>query len=141
MGSGYQASPCYKLPNFNFFFFFNLPNSKKTKCQDGRVQDQAELPRGLRGVDQQADQHGILCFVRLSFHEFLVQPGRPSPPPWSGELHLKPWRPLSSWKRRSTRASSTSTRWLETRATATFVTSLSLSTSLSRWKASRQSAT
>merc|ERR550532_1279234 len=78
--SGYQASRCYKLPNFNFFFFFNLPNSKKTKCQDGRVQDQAELPRGLRGVDQQADQHGILCFVRLSFHEFLVQPGRPSPP-------------------------------------------------------------
>merc|ERR1712126_185963 len=34
--------------------------------QDGRVQDQAELPRGLRGVDQQADQHGILCLVRLS---------------------------------------------------------------------------
>merc|ERR1712037_999527 len=40
----------------------------------------SELPRGLRGVDQQADQHGILCLVRLSFHEFLVQPGRPSPP-------------------------------------------------------------
>merc|ERR1712051_452929 len=77
--SGDQASRCYKLPNFNFFFFFNLPNSTKTKCQDGRVQDQAELPRGLRGVDQQADQHGILCLVRLSFHEFLVQPGRPSP--------------------------------------------------------------
>merc|ERR1712126_239202 len=34
--------------------------------QDGRVKDQAELPRGLRGVDQQADQHGILCLVRLS---------------------------------------------------------------------------
>merc|ERR1712133_350403 len=48
--------------------------------QDGRVKDQAELPRGLRGVDQQADQHGILCLVRLSFHEFLVQPGRSSPP-------------------------------------------------------------
>merc|ERR1712007_308732 len=43
--------------------------------------------------------------------------------------------------RRSTRASSTCTRWPETRATATFVTSLSLSTSLSRWKASRPSAT
>merc|ERR1712210_285545 len=27
--SGYQASRCYKLPNFNFFFF-NLPTSKKT---------------------------------------------------------------------------------------------------------------
>merc|ERR1712126_616676 len=48
--------------------------------QDGRVQDQAELPRGLRGVDQQADQHGILCLVCLSFYEFLVQPGRSSPP-------------------------------------------------------------
>merc|ERR1711971_730702 len=69
-------------PNFfNFFFFFNLPlNSKKNNCQDGRVQDRAELPRGLRGLDQQADQHGILCLVRLSFHEFLLQPGRPSPP-------------------------------------------------------------
>merc|ERR1712172_110219 len=69
-------------PNFfNFFFFFNLPlNSKKNNCQDGRVQDQTELPRGLRGVDQQADQHGILCLVRLSFHELLLQPGRSSPP-------------------------------------------------------------
>merc|ERR1712172_369078 len=68
-------------PNFFNFFFFNLPlNSKKNNCRDGRVQDQAELPRGLRGLDQQADQHGILCLVCLSFHEFLLQPGRPSPP-------------------------------------------------------------
>merc|ERR1711936_1256487 len=66
-------------PNFNFFFF-NLPNSNNNNCRDGRVKDQAELPRGLRGVDQQADQHGILCLVRLSFHEFLLQPGRSSPP-------------------------------------------------------------
>merc|ERR1711953_407747 len=51
-------------PNFSF----NLPNSKNN-CQDGRVQDQTELPRGLRGVYQQADQHGILCLVRLSLHE------------------------------------------------------------------------
>merc|ERR1712037_20349 len=57
-------------PNFSF----NLPNSKNN-CQDGRVQDQTELPRGLRGVDQQADQHGILCLVRLSLHELLLQPG------------------------------------------------------------------
>merc|ERR1712037_428953 len=41
-------------PNFSF----NLPNSKNN-CQDGRVQDQTELPRGLRGGDQQADQHGM----------------------------------------------------------------------------------
>merc|ERR1711874_418761 len=59
--------------------FFNLPNSKNN-CQDGRVQDQTELPRGLRGVDQQADQHGILCLVRLSLHEVDGVPdqeGRP----------------------------------------------------------------
>merc|ERR1711936_611952 len=67
-----------KLPNFNFFFKSTPP--KLHEEQDGRVKDQAELPRGLRGVDQQADQHGILCLVRLSFHEFLVQPGRSSPP-------------------------------------------------------------
>merc|ERR1712121_353113 len=124
--------------------------------QDGRVKDQAELPRGLRGVDQQADQHGILCLVRLSFHEFLVQPGRSSPPrirwtfqdgvrggarPWNGEHHLKPWRLLSSWRRRSTRAFSTCTRWPGIRATVTSATSLSLSTSASRYKASRRSAT
>merc|ERR1712032_438041 len=139
-------------PNFNFFFF-NLPNSNNNNCRDGRVKDQAELPRGLRGVDQQADQHGILCLVRLSFHEFLLQPGRPSVaeelssrtspsrPPWSGELHLKPWRPLSSWRRRSTRACSTCTRWPETRVTVTSATSLSLSTSESRWRASRPSGT
>merc|ERR1711970_1457015 len=132
-------------PNFNFFS--NLPNSKNNDCQDGRVQDQAELPRGLRGIDQQADQHGILCLVRLSFHELLLQPGElssrtlPSRPPWNGELHLKPWRPLSSWRRRSTRACSTCTRWPETRATDTSATSSSLSTWESRLKASRPSGT
>merc|ERR1711910_276525 len=35
----------------------------------------------------------------------------PSQPPWNGERHLRPWRPLSSWRRRSTRAFSTCTRW------------------------------
>merc|ERR1711862_371948 len=67
-------------PNFNFFFFQIHTNPKLHEEQDGRVKDQAELPRGLRGVDQQADQHGILCLVRLSFYELLVQPGRSSPP-------------------------------------------------------------
>merc|ERR1712212_802621 len=116
--------------NFNFFFF-NLPNSNNNNCRDGRVKDQAELPRGLRGVDQQADQHVILCPVRLSFHEFLLQPGRPSPP----------WSPLWSWRRRSTRACSTCTRWPETRAMDTSATSSSLSTLESRWRASRPSGT
>merc|ERR1711997_1282600 len=112
-------------PNFSF----NLPNSKNN-CQDGRVQDQTELPRGLRGIDQQADQHGILCLVRLSLHELLLQPGRPSPP----RLRL-------SSRRRSTRAFSTCTRWPEIRATDISATSLSPSTWQSRWRASRPSAT
>merc|ERR1711974_567309 len=48
--------------------------------------------------------------------------------------------PLLSWRRRSTRAFSTCTRWPEIRATATSATSLSPSTSESRWKASSPSA-
>merc|ERR1712180_286289 len=52
------------------FSFLQLPQLQdQPTCQDGRVQDQAELPRRLRGVDQQADQHGILCLLRLSLHE------------------------------------------------------------------------
>merc|ERR1712045_118501 len=121
-------------------FFFNLPNSKNN-CQDGRVQDQTELPRGLRGADQQADQHGILCLVRLSLHELLLQPRRPSPPPWIGGLRLKPWKLRLSSRRRSTRAFSTCTRWPEIRATDISATSLSPSTWQSRWRASRLSAT
>merc|ERR1711974_588492 len=77
-------------------FFFNLPNSKNN-CQDGRVQDQTELPRGLRGVDQQADQHGILCLVRLSLHELLLQPGRPSPPRLRCTLQEGVRRGARSW--------------------------------------------
>merc|ERR1712110_1046433 len=116
-------------PNFSF----NLPNSKNN-CQDGRVQDQTELPRGLRGVDQQADQHGILCLVRLSLHELLLQP-------WIGGLRLKPWKLRLSSRRRSTRAFSTCTRWPEIMATDISATSLSPSTWQSRWRASRPSAT
>merc|ERR1711902_378031 len=134
--------------------------------QDGRVKDQAELPRGLRGVDQQVDQHGILCLVRLSFYEFLVQPGRSSPPRiccsfqervWGG---TRPWHEADGIRQRgaeglSSRTSpsqppwsgelrlrrwrlpSTCTRWPEIRATAIFATSSSPSTSTSRWRGSR----
>merc|ERR1711997_1147748 len=77
-------------------FFYNLPNSKND-CQDGRVQDQTELPRGLRGVDQQADQHGILCLVRLPLHELLLQPGRPSPPWIRCSLQDGVWRGARPW--------------------------------------------
>merc|ERR1711971_2718 len=139
--SGYQAPPCYnKLSKLLQLLLLQPPKLQQNNnnCRDGRVQDQAELPRGLRGLDQQADQHGILCLVRLSFHEFLLQPGRPL---WNGEPHLKPWKPLLSWKRRSTRAFSTCTRWPETRATDTSATSSSPSTWASRWRASRPSGT
>merc|ERR1711953_413939 len=124
-------------PNFSF----NLPNSKNN-FQDGRVQDQTELPRGLRGVDQQADQHGILCRVRLS----LRRGARPwheadGVPPWIGGLRLKPWKLRLSSRRRSTRAFSTCTRWPEIRATDISATSLNPSTWQSRWRASRPSVT
>merc|ERR1711970_1588287 len=141
----------------NFKFFSNLPNSKNNNCQDGRVQDQAELPRGLRGIDQQADQHGILCLVRLSFHELLLQPGRSSPPRICSTLQdgvrggACPWHEADGIPDQERRKSclpghrqanhhgmgiSTCTRWPEIRATATSATSLSPSTSESRWKAS-----
>ena len=44
------------------------PKQQVNPSQDGHVQDQAELPRRLRGFDQQADQHGILRLLRLSLH-------------------------------------------------------------------------
>merc|ERR1712083_795669 len=120
MGATPRAGSRLLLATTTPNFFFNLPNSKNN-CQDGRVQDQTELPRGLRGVDQQADQHGILCLVRLSLHE----------------LRLKPWKLRLSSRRRSTRAFSTCTRWPEIRATDISATSLSPSTWPSRWRASR----
>merc|ERR1712212_848584 len=64
--------------NFNFFFF-NLPNSDNNSCRDGRVKDQAELPRRLRGVDQQADQHGVLRLLCLSLYVVLLLKRRPGP--------------------------------------------------------------
>merc|ERR1712107_450520 len=63
--------------NFKLFLSSTSQLQDQPTCQDGRVQDQTELPRGLRCVDQQADQHGILCLVRLSLHELLLQPRRP----------------------------------------------------------------
>merc|ERR1712037_836457 len=70
--SGYQASRCYKLLNFNFFFFFNLPNSKKTKCQDGRVQDQAELPRGCEAlINKQINMEFYASYVYLSMSSWF----------------------------------------------------------------------
>merc|ERR1712112_141435 len=80
----------------NFFFSKSTP-PKLHEEQDGRVQDQAELPRGLRGVDQQADQHGILCLVRLSFYEFLVQPGRSSPPRICCSFQERVWGGTRPW--------------------------------------------
>merc|ERR1712211_138106 len=58
--------------NFKLFLSSTSQLQDQPTCQDGRVPDQAELPRGLRGVDQQADQHGILCpYVYLSMSSFF----------------------------------------------------------------------
>merc|ERR1711972_242532 len=72
--------------NFKLFLSSTSQLQDQPTCQDGRVQDQAKLPRGLRGVDQQADQHGILCLLRLSLYELLLQPRRPSPAWFRGSL-------------------------------------------------------
>merc|ERR1712107_589218 len=72
--------------NFKLFLSSTPQLQDQPTCQDGHVQDQAELPRGLRGVDQQADQHGILCLLRLSLHELLLQLRRPSAPWFRGTL-------------------------------------------------------
>merc|ERR1712107_598352 len=71
--------------NFKLFLSSTPQLQDQPTCQDGHVQYQAELPRGLLGVDQQADQHGILC-LRLSLHELLLQPRRPSPAWFRGSL-------------------------------------------------------
>merc|ERR1712012_792840 len=72
--------------NFKLFLSSTPQLQDQPTYQDGHVQDQAELPRGLRGVDQQADQHGILGLLRLSLHELLLQPRRPSPARFRGSL-------------------------------------------------------
>merc|ERR1712107_917683 len=72
--------------NFKLFLSSTPQLQDQPTCQDGHVQDQAELPRGLRGADQQADQHGILRLLRLSLHELLLQPRRPSAPWFRGTL-------------------------------------------------------
>merc|ERR1712211_183897 len=72
--------------NFKLFLSSTPQLQDQPTCQDGHVQDQAELPRGLLGVDQQADQHGILCLLRLSLHDLFLQPRRPSPAWFRGSL-------------------------------------------------------
>merc|ERR1712018_547039 len=63
MGEWVPGSSLLHKPIQTSTFSSSTP-PKLREGQDGRVKDQAELPRGLRGVDQQADQHGILCLVR-----------------------------------------------------------------------------
>merc|ERR1712215_444635 len=55
------------------------PNNQQepiNHCRYGRLKDQTELPRGVRSAHQQADQHGVLCVIRLSFNGLLLRPGR-----------------------------------------------------------------
>merc|ERR1712108_20083 len=88
-----------------------------------------ERAHGVKLMEYQTKRGGRVVFQDIA---------KPTTMEW--ELHLKPWRLLLSWRRRSTRAFSTCTRWPEIRATATSATSLSPSTSESRWKASSPSA-
>merc|ERR1711971_602013 len=69
----------------------------KTAAQDGGVQDQAELPRGLLGSDQQADQHGILRLLCLSLHVFLLLARRPGPAWLCGSLCEGVWGGERAW--------------------------------------------
>merc|ERR1712228_576309 len=52
----------------------NLNNTNNKHQQHLKQQDDfpssSKLPRGLRSPDQQADQHGVLCQLRLSLHGF-----------------------------------------------------------------------
>merc|ERR1712222_157655 len=72
--SGYQASPCYSKTKLQLFLL-QPPKLQEQQLSRWPCQRSGRTTTGLRGIDQQADQHGILCLVRLSFHEFLLQPG------------------------------------------------------------------
>merc|ERR1712107_767546 len=72
--------------NFKLFNSSTSPTPRPTNLSRWPCPRSAELPRGLRGVDQQADQHGILCLLRLSLHELFLQPRRPSPAWFRGSL-------------------------------------------------------
>merc|ERR1712098_310905 len=88
-----KASSCYsregtgqdsiQRPTTKLFSLLLKPPSQRPNnqqepinhCRYGRLKDQTELPRGVRSAHQQADQHGVLCVIRLSFHGPLLRPG------------------------------------------------------------------
>merc|ERR1712076_77239 len=74
------ATPERVLDSYSDLQPSNLPTFqpfRPSSCHHGRVQDQAELPRGLRGAHQQTDQYGVLRLLRLPLDVVLLQPGRP----------------------------------------------------------------
>merc|ERR1711963_1295429 len=66
--------------NFKLFFSSTSQTPRPTNLSRWPCLRSGRTTTRLRGVDQQADQHGILCLLRLSLHELLLQPRRPSPP-------------------------------------------------------------
>merc|ERR550517_1784313 len=89
-----------------------------------------ERAHGMKLMEYQTKRGGRVVFQDIA---------NPTTMEWGTPLEAM--EAASSWRRRSTRACSTCTRWPETRVTVTSATSLSLSTSESRWRASRPSGT
>merc|ERR1712107_36220 len=66
--------------NFKLFNSSTSPTPRPTNLSRWPCPRSGRTTTRTAGVDQQADQHGILCLLRLSLHELLLQPRRPSPP-------------------------------------------------------------
>merc|ERR1712172_185176 len=73
--SGYQAPPCYnKLSKLLQLLLLQPPKLQQNNnnCRDGRVQDQAELPRGLRGlINKQINMEFYASYVYLSMSSYF----------------------------------------------------------------------
>merc|ERR1712200_317075 len=72
--------------NFKLFLSSTSPTPRPTNLSRWPCPRSGRTTTRTRGVDQQADQHGTLCLVRLSLHELLLQPRRPGPPWFRGSL-------------------------------------------------------
>merc|ERR1712130_298995 len=111
--------------------------------------NQTKLQGGVRGSDQQADQHGVLRQLRVHVHVHLLRQGRRglqglggflqevlrtreearssskillNPAPWNGDPLSMPLKQLLNWRRPSIKVFLTCTRHLM--AMLTFATSL-----------------
>merc|ERR1712192_376390 len=87
-----------------------------------------ERAHGMKLMEYQTKRGGRVVFQDVA---------KPTTMEWGTPLEAM--EAALSWRRRSTRACWTCTRWPGTRATDTSATSLSPSTWASRWRASRPS--